>query len=100
MIKEPSDSKKTAVKTLYEAFKILKKSGGELSRKELIKQMETNLKFSDWELERYESNGQYRWLTIFMFYSIDAIKSGFLRKEKGTWYLTKEGEEVMQAGEM
>lgn len=95
---ELSLSKQTAAKTLFAAFEALKAAGGELPRKEMIKALEDKLTFTDWEQEIYKSNNTQRWLTIFFFYTIDARKSGFLRKEKSMWYLTKEGEEAMEKG--
>jgi len=32
------------------------------------------------------------------FYSIDRIKAGYMRKHKGTWILTSEGEQAMKLG--
>src|SRR5690606_15034893 len=39
-----------------------------------------------------------RWQSILHFYTIVAIKAGFLRKNKGVWYLTDEGEEAIKLG--
>ena len=39
-----------------------------------------------------------RWETILRFYTIDCIKAGFLRKQKGSWILTKEGEKAIDLG--
>jgi restriction system protein len=47
---------------------------------------------------RYEKSGYIRWQSILHFYTIDTIKAGFLRKQKGVWILTAEGEEAMQLG--
>jgi restriction system protein len=91
-------SKATAAKTIYKCFELLKASGGELNRKELLSQMTASLKFTDYELELLESNGQPRWLTVFLFYTVDANKAGFLIKNKGTWILTKDGEKAMAKG--
>lgn len=91
-------SKATAAKTVHKCFELLKAAGGELSRKELLTQMTSTIKFSDYELERLESNGQPRWLTVFLFYSIDANKAGYILKNKGTWILTPAGEKAMVKG--
>jgi restriction system protein len=32
------------------------------------------------------------------FYTVDCAKAGYLRKSKGTWYLTPEGEQAMKLG--
>lgn len=91
MSKSPAPTKRSAMRTLYAAFDILIKNNNELPRKELIEKITQQVQFENWELERYESNGQLKWLTIFLFYSIDCIKAGWLVKNKGVWYLTPEG---------
>jgi restriction system protein len=95
---ELSQSKQIATRTIFAGFTALKEAGGELPRKELLEKIKSKLTFTEKETEVFESNGQPRWLTIFLFYTIDCRKAGFLRKEKGMWYLTKEGEEAMKLG--
>jgi restriction system protein len=96
--KEISPSKAVASKTIYEAFKILKTAGGELPGKTVIDKVRQNLTFSDWETEVYEKTGYVRWVSIMHFYTVDCMKAGYLRKSKGIWYLTPEGEEAMKKG--
>ena len=84
-------SKRSSVKSIYTAFQLLKDNGGEMQRKELLQKMSEIIPFEDWELEVYKSNGQIKWVTIFLFYSIDTIKTGWLVKNKGLWQLTDEG---------
>src|SRR5688500_4820558 len=91
-------TKRSAMKTLHTAFQVLIENGGELSRKALIEEMTKRVEFEPWETERYESNGQLKWLTVFVFYSIDCIKAGWLTKTKGTWYITPEGEQAYKLG--
>lgn len=97
-IKDLSPSKAVAAKTVYEAFKILKAEGGQLSGKEVIDKIRQSLEFTDWEKGIYEKTGYVRWESILHFYTVDCAKAGFLRKAKGVWYLTKEGEEAMKKG--
>ncbi len=94
-----SPTKQTGIRTLYKAFEILKRSGGELSGKEVITQIEKELPLSDFEKEVYEKTGYVRWQSILQFYSIDATKAGYLLKKSGIWILTEEGEKAMQLGE-
>jgi restriction system protein len=96
--KELSPSKSVAAKTIYEAFKILKAEGGELSGKEVIDRIRQNVQFTDWEKEVYEKTGYMRWEAILHFYTVDCAKAGYLRKSKGVWYLTPEGEQAMKLG--
>ena len=91
-------SKQTAAKVIYEAFKILKNAGGQLSGREVTEQVGKNVEFTSWEQERYAKSGYIRWQSILHFYTIDAIKAGFLRKQKGIWILTSEGEKALELG--
>ncbi len=93
-----SPSKETAIKTIYKCFELLKAAGGELSRKDLLRQMKLELHFTDAENELLKSNGQPRWLTVFLFYSIDSNKAGYIIKNKGAWILTPDGEKAMSGG--
>ena len=56
------------------------------------------MEFDEWEASRYEKTGNIRWQSILHFYTIDLAKAGFLRKKKGVWYLTKEGEKALKLG--
>jgi restriction system protein len=98
--KTVAPSKATAAKTIYKCFELLKAAGGELSRKELLSQMTSTIDFNDSEKELLKSNGQPRWLTVFLFYSIDANKAGYISKNKGNWILTADGEKAMTKGPM
>lgn len=87
-----SPTKAVAVKTIFEAFRILKEEGGQLPGKEIIDRIEHRLPFTEWEKGILEKTGNIRWKSILHFYTIDCIKAGYLRKVIGTWYLTPEGE--------
>ena len=100
MEKDLSPSKSVAVKTIGKAFELLKANGGEVSRKELLEKLEQSLSFTDWENEVMPSNGQTRWKTIFLFATVDSIKAGYLIKNRGTWIMTPEGEEVFKKGSL
>jgi restriction system protein len=91
-------SKRTAAKTLFAAFKILKEAGGQLSGKQVIDKIRETIELTDWEKQVYEKTGYVRWASILNFYTIDAMKAGFLRKNKGIWYLTEEGEKAIRLG--
>jgi restriction system protein len=93
-----SPSRATGSKTLFEALKILKEEGGHLAGRDVIEKMGKRLQFSDWEKEIYEKTGNVRWRSIFHFYTIAPIKAGYMRKVKGIWYLTPEGEEALKLG--
>lgn len=87
-----------AEKTIYAAFNILKEAGGEMRGKDVVNKIRETVEFNDYEKDRYEKTGYIRWESILHFYTIDSIKAGFLRKNKGLWILTKEGEEAIKLG--
>ena len=91
-------SKAVASKTIYKCFELLKSAGGELPRNVVLEKLESSLTFTEWELEPLKSNGKPRWITVFLWYSVNCIKSGFLVKNSGTWILTPEGEGAMKGG--
>lgn len=97
-ISQMAKSKQTAIKVVYESFTILKTAGGELAGREVREQLRSRLKFTEWEMEVSAKTGYLRWEAIFSFYSVDCVKAGFLRKHKGTWYLTADGDKMLQQG--
>ena len=97
-LNEVSPSKAVAAKTIFEAFKILKEEGGSLPGREVIDRIRKRVEFSDWEKEIYEKTGYVRWEAILHFYTVDCAKAGYLRKAKGVWYLTPEGEAAIKKG--
>lgn len=96
--KELAKTKALAAKLLHAAFTILKDSGRELPRKELIARIEKEVELTSWDREAYENTGRIRWETILGFFSIGAGRAGFIIKKKGIWYLTPEGEEAIKLG--
>lgn len=93
-----SRSKQIAEKTIFAAFKILQDAGGELRGKEVIDKIRETVKFDEYEKHVYEKTGYVRWESVLHFYTIDCMKAGFLRKNKGLWILTDEGEEAINLG--
>ena len=91
-------SKRSAAKTIFATFKILKEAGGQLPGKQVIEKIRNTVELTDWEKQVYEKTGYIRWESILHFYTIDCIKAGFLRKNKGVWYLTAEGEKAIKLG--
>lgn len=85
-------------KNLFAAFQILKAAGGQLPGRQVIDTIRETVELSTWEQQAYEKTGQIRWTSILQFYSIDAVKAGYLIKNKGVWYLTEEGEKAIELG--
>jgi restriction system protein len=98
-VNKVAPTKQIAKKIVFAAFKILKEAGGQLERKDLFKRISSTVKLSEYELGIYEKTGYVRWESILHFYSINCNKAGFLRKKKGVWYLTEEGEKAITLGE-
>lgn len=93
-----SRSKKIAEKTIFATFKILKENGGEMRGKDVVDKIRETISFDDYENHRFEKTGYIRWESILHFYTIDCMKAGYLRKQKGIWYLTEEGEKAIDLG--
>ena len=91
-------SKITAEKTIFAAFNILKDNGGELRGRYVIEKIRETVEFNDHEKHKYDITGHIRWESVLNFYTIDCIKAGFLRKLKGVWMLTSEGEDAIKLG--
>lgn len=93
-----SKSKKIAEKTIYAAFKIIKDNGGEMRGRDVVDKIRKTVTFDEYENHRYEKTGYIRWESILHFYTIDCMKAGYLRKQKGIWILTEEGEKAINLG--
>ena len=93
-----SRSRALAAKVLHAAFVILKDKGGEAPGRDLVAEIPNKVELDDWAKASYEKSGNIRWQSTLHFFSIDAIKAGFLVKKKGVWYLTPEGEKKLELG--
>jgi restriction system protein len=100
MSKNLSRTQALAAKTLFAAFQVLKESGGTLPGNEVFERVGRRVELDEWALARYDKSGYIRWQSTLHFYSIDAMKAGFLLKKKGVWYLTSDGEEALSLGEV
>lgn len=79
---------------LKETLLFIKKSGGSLPSREIFNQLREKLNLSAYERERYEKSGYVRWEAFLHFYSINAKKAGWLRKQGGYWHITPDGEKA------
>ena len=77
---------------MKQALLVLKEHGGSLPSKEMMSRLSERLKLNEHELARYEKSGYVRWESVLHFYSINLKKAGWLRKQKGYWIVTPEGE--------
>lgn len=94
-----SKSQQIAEKTIFAAFNILKDAGGEMRGKDVIDKIRETIHFDEYENHRLEKTGNIRWESVLRFFTIDCMKAGFLRKNKGTWILTDEGEKAVKLGQ-
>tara|TARA_B100000959_G_scaffold253911_1_gene285194 strand:- start:82 stop:1017 length:936 start_codon:yes stop_codon:yes gene_type:complete len=102
-LEDLSPSAKCGARTMHAALAILKEAGGELPRKEIMEVMPSRIKsqgyeLTEWELEKYEKTGYTRWRSMLSYYSLGLSKAGYIRKAKGVWYLTSEGEAASKLG--
>lgn len=86
--------KELAPRLLKASLEALVSAGGPLPLSEIKKEVEKRVKFTDWDKQVYEKSGYIRWQSILHFYSIDLVKSGFIIKKAGRWWLTPEGEKI------
>ena len=91
-----SRSQACAAKILYAVMKEMSRRGGSMSAKDLYPFVEANVELSEWEREKAGKMQYIRWTNDFQFYSIDYQKAGFIIKQKGSWYITPEGEEILK----
>ncbi len=66
---------------------------------DILDALPSKVTLDDWASEIIESNGLTRWRTYAHFFSVDAVKAGYLLKSKGVWRITPEGIEALKLGE-
>ena len=91
-----SRSASVVARAMFEAMKIMKESDGSMGFAEIARKLPQRIEFNEWEKENTsERTPQPRWLVNMMFYSVEYVKAGLIRKESGIWFLTPEGEKVL-----
>jgi restriction system protein len=93
-------SRALAAKVVFAALQILKEKGGQAPGRDVVAEVERRVALDEWAKATYEKSGHIRWQSLLHFFSIDAIKAGYLVKKKGVWYLTPEGEKALNLGEV
>lgn len=99
MSKPLSKSNLLASKLIYAAMTLLRDTGGEMKASDILDALPSKVTLDDWASEIIESNGLTRWRTYAHFFSVDAVKAGYLLKSKGVWRITPEGIEALKLGE-
>ncbi|WP_176780579.1 restriction endonuclease [Prevotella sp. tc2-28] len=77
-------------------MKLIKQNEGTMSFAAIKEKIPTILTFNDWEsANTSEKTPQPRWFVNSVFYSVEYVKAGLIRKDAGVWYLTEEGEKAL-----
>ena len=64
---------------------------------EIKNRIRTEFPLDEYDLENYEKSGYKRWETLLQMFSIDYVKSGFIKKTRSGWLVTEEGKEYLDA---
>lgn len=95
MKKTYSDSFLCACKCIHALLKYMKKNNVGVANKELKTLIPSLVSFNEWELELTDKEKNVRWWAILQFSSVPYVKAGYIIKSKGTWYITPEGERLV-----
>ncbi len=79
---------------LQELFKILIPHPDGIQAKEALEALSKAVQLSEYEKGAY-SSGASRYSKIVRFATVDAVKAGWMRKAKGIWSVTEEGQEAL-----
>lgn len=85
------------MKVMFAAMRILKDEGGSCRLSDLRSRLSGCCDFTEWEKENV--NGSVRWHNFLSWYSSCYAAAGFIRKQRGTWYLTDEGAGCLASSE-
>lgn len=92
-----SRTARCGMKVMFASMRILKEEGGSCRLSDLRSRLADACEFSDWEKETV--NGAVRWHNFLAWYSTCYVSAGFIRKQRGTWYLTEEGVACLSTSE-
>ena len=65
--------------------------------KDALANAETRLTLTDYESSSFESTGERRFEKLVRFQTVNAVKAGWMVKDKGTWTPTEDGLEALKA---
>lgn len=98
MSKPVSASRALAALVMHSGLTIAQEAGGAMSVRDIKRAIGERVSFEPWAMEIIESNGLPRWEMYLYFFSIDAVKAGFLKKKRGMWTVTEEGVRALDLG--
>lgn len=79
---------------LHELFKVLLQNPDGIQAKDAIGAVASKLELTEHEKGDYEKGGR-RFDKILRFTTVDAVKAGWMRKKKGIWNITEEGQQAV-----
>jgi len=79
---------------LQELFKVLIENPDGIPARDAIETLINTIELTDHEKGEYESGGR-RFDKILRFSTVDAVKAGWMRKNKGIWTITEEGKDAL-----
>lgn len=90
-------TRRRAGEFLRTVFEILREHPDGMQVRELLKEFERRFPLNEFERSDYpNSPGVVRWQKQVRFHTINAVKAGWLVKDKGHWTLTSDGEQVFE----
>ena len=87
-MRPPSRSRELAARVVYAAVLMLKEAGGTMPVRDIKARLSEPFNAEPWAAEIIESNGMPRWENYLLFFSIDSVKAGWIKKADGVWTLT------------
>lgn len=82
---------------VFATLDALAKNGGYMRAKDLLAYIAGNYPLTDHELGTTTS-GNPRWVNAVRYHSIPLSHAGLLRRDKGTWYITPDGDKKVNEG--
>lgn len=79
---------------LQELFKVLLNNSDGIQARDAIDKLVNTIELTEHEKGDYESGGR-RFDKILRFSTVDAVKAGWMRKNKGIWTITDEGKDAL-----
>ena len=93
--KPVAKSRHLAAIVLHAAMTAALKAGGTLPSSSVRLAAMQAAPQDEWSQELIESNGLRRWLMYLQFFSIDAVKAGYLLKSQGKWTVSESGSKAL-----
>jgi restriction system protein len=87
----PNVTKRRTGEFVRELTRLLSDSPDGIQAKTAIARLAESFTLTEYEAGKYPSGPGQRFNYIVRFATVDLVKAGWLRKEKGRWYVTEEG---------